>query len=113
MIILTCLLICYNPRDNVEQELLKAGALDKEDIESLRSMRSLVDSNKSLTSSPSKSIVGLSSKNLSPTPNKSMRMSENMSPSPINKRQSSSNMMRRPSRRSSRISPTTSDSDNN
>lgn len=39
MIILTILLICYNPRDTIEIELLKAGVIAQNQIESIRQMR--------------------------------------------------------------------------
>lgn len=40
MIIFTCLLICYNPRDEIEMELLKTGVMTKEDIEVIRKLKS-------------------------------------------------------------------------
>lgn len=125
MIIFTCLLICYNPRDNVEQELLKAGALDKEDIESLRSMKSLVGSSTNLSPSPNKRTFVGNNDNLSPSSNKKtfvgsgdnlsfVGCGNNLTPMSADKKQQSSNgMMRRPSRRTSRISPSPSESDRN
>ena len=40
MIIFTILLICYNPRDDIEVELLKTGVMTEEDVQSLRALRS-------------------------------------------------------------------------
>ena len=39
MIMLTILLICYNPRDDIEKELLKTGALTEDDIEKVKEKR--------------------------------------------------------------------------
>ncbi|KAL3822326.1 hypothetical protein ACHAXA_002641 [Cyclostephanos tholiformis] len=35
ILILSCLLICYNPRDEIEVELLKTGVLSAEDVEAI------------------------------------------------------------------------------
>jgi len=40
MIVLTCLLICYNPRDDLEDELLKTGVMTENDIAAMKKMRS-------------------------------------------------------------------------
>jgi hypothetical protein len=40
MIILTCLLICYNPRDDIEIELLKTGVMTEEDVETIKQLKS-------------------------------------------------------------------------
>lgn len=40
MIIFTCLLICYNPRDDIEIELLKTGVMTEEDVETIRKLKS-------------------------------------------------------------------------
>lgn len=40
MVIFTCLLICYNPRDEIEIELLKTGVMTEEDIETIRKLKS-------------------------------------------------------------------------
>ena len=39
MIILTCLLICYNPADSIEVELVKAGILHEEDLQTIRNLK--------------------------------------------------------------------------
>ena len=39
MITLTCLLICYNPRDDVELELYKAGVFTAKDVESFKRLK--------------------------------------------------------------------------
>lgn len=39
MIILTCLLICYNPADSIEVELVKAGILHYEDLQTIRNLK--------------------------------------------------------------------------
>jgi len=39
MIVLTFLLICYNPRDDIEMELLKTGVMTKDEVKSLRELR--------------------------------------------------------------------------
>ena len=39
MITLTCLLICYNPRDNIETELYKAGVFTARDVESINRLK--------------------------------------------------------------------------
>ncbi|GFH48350.1 hypothetical protein CTEN210_04826 [Chaetoceros tenuissimus] len=39
MIIFTCLLICYNPSDSIEVELMKAGLLLEEDVETIRNLK--------------------------------------------------------------------------
>jgi len=39
MTVFTCLLICYNPRDDLGEELVKTGVMTEEDIESLRSLK--------------------------------------------------------------------------
>ena len=40
MIVLTCLLICYNPRDSIETELLKTGVMTEDDVETMRKLKS-------------------------------------------------------------------------
>jgi hypothetical protein len=40
IIILSCLLICYNPRDAIEIELFKTGVMTEEDVELVRRLRS-------------------------------------------------------------------------
>jgi hypothetical protein len=40
MIIFTCLLICYNPRDNIEMELLKTGVMTQDDLETIQKLKS-------------------------------------------------------------------------
>ena len=39
MIILTCLLICYNPRDEIEIELLKTGVMTEDDIATIEKLK--------------------------------------------------------------------------
>jgi hypothetical protein len=39
MVICTCLLICYNPRDDIEIELLKTGVMTEEDVENIRKLK--------------------------------------------------------------------------
>lgn len=39
MLVLTCLLICFNPRDEIEIELLKTGVMTHEDIEAVRRLK--------------------------------------------------------------------------
>lgn len=39
MIMLTCLLICYNPRDDLEHELIKTGVMTEDDIEQIKESR--------------------------------------------------------------------------
>lgn len=39
MLILSCLLICYNPRDEIEMELLKTGVMTTEDVEAIRRLK--------------------------------------------------------------------------
>lgn len=39
MIIFTCLLICYNPRDEIEIELLKTGVMTEDDIETIKKLK--------------------------------------------------------------------------
>lgn len=39
MVIFTCLLICYNPRDDLEIELLKTGVMTEEDIETIKKLK--------------------------------------------------------------------------
>ena len=34
-----CLLICYNPRDDLERELLKAGVITEHDIHSIQRLK--------------------------------------------------------------------------
>jgi hypothetical protein len=41
MIIGTCLLICYNPRDDIELELLKSGVMTEEDVNAIRKLKSM------------------------------------------------------------------------
>eukprot|EP00979_Chaetoceros_neogracilis_P007859 scaffold1698_cov279-Chaetoceros_neogracile.AAC.18 len=40
MIVATCLLICYNPRDDIEVELLKTGVMTEEDVNMIRKLKS-------------------------------------------------------------------------
>eukprot|EP00985_Skeletonema_marinoi_P028448 scaffold24884_cov174-Skeletonema_marinoi.AAC.4 len=40
MLALSCLLICYNKRDEIEMELLKGGNISEEDIEAIRRLKS-------------------------------------------------------------------------
>ena len=40
MILLSCLLICFNKRDEIEVELLKTGNISEEDIEAIRRLKS-------------------------------------------------------------------------
>ena len=39
MSILTCLLICYNPRDDIENELYKAGVFTSADVENIKRLK--------------------------------------------------------------------------
>jgi hypothetical protein len=39
ILLLSCLLICYNPRDEIEVELLKTGVMSVEDVEAIRRLR--------------------------------------------------------------------------
>ena len=39
MLIVSCLLICFNPRDEIEMELLKTGVMTTEDVEAIRRCR--------------------------------------------------------------------------
>ena len=39
MVTLTCLLICYNPRDDIEIELLKTGVMTEEDVDAIRKLK--------------------------------------------------------------------------
>ena len=39
MIIFTVLLICYNPRDDIEVELLKTGIMTEQEMQSIREFR--------------------------------------------------------------------------
>lgn len=39
LLILSCLLICFNPRDEIEQELLKTGVMTEEDVEAIQSLK--------------------------------------------------------------------------
>lgn len=39
MLVLSCLLICFNPRDDIEIELLKSGVMSEEDIEAIRRLK--------------------------------------------------------------------------
>ena len=39
ILILSCLLICYNPRDEIEVELLKTGVMSAEDVEAIRRLK--------------------------------------------------------------------------
>ena len=39
MLILSCLLICFNPRDEIEVELLKTGVMTEEDVEAIRRLK--------------------------------------------------------------------------
>jgi len=40
MLVLSCLLICYNKRDEIEAELAKTGNFSDEDIEAIRRLKS-------------------------------------------------------------------------
>lgn len=40
ILVLSCLLICYNPRDAIEIELFKTGVMTEEDVELIRRLRS-------------------------------------------------------------------------
>ena len=39
MVVFTCLLICYNPRDEIEVELVKTGVMTDEDIEAIQKLK--------------------------------------------------------------------------
>lgn len=39
MLILSCLLICFNPRDEIETELLKTGVMTHDDIEAIKRLK--------------------------------------------------------------------------
>ena len=39
MVVCTCLLICYNPRDEIEVELVKTGVMTDEDIEAIQKLK--------------------------------------------------------------------------
>ena len=39
MLVLSCLLICFNPRDDIEIELLKSGVMSEEDIEAIQRLK--------------------------------------------------------------------------
>ena len=39
MLILSCLLICFNPRDEIEMELLKTGVMSQEDVEAIQKLK--------------------------------------------------------------------------
>ena len=39
LLILSLLLICFNPRDEIEQELLKTGVMTEEDVEAIRRLK--------------------------------------------------------------------------
>ena len=39
MLVLSCLLICFNPRDEIEIELLKTGVMSQEDVEAIRRLK--------------------------------------------------------------------------
>jgi len=39
MLVLSCLLICFNPRDDIELELFKSGVMDEEDILAIQRLR--------------------------------------------------------------------------
>jgi len=39
LLILSCLLLCFNPRDEIEQELLKTGVMTEEDVEAIRRLK--------------------------------------------------------------------------
>lgn len=39
ILILSCLLICYNPRDEIEVELIKTGVMSAEDVEAIRRLK--------------------------------------------------------------------------
>ncbi|KAL7536870.1 hypothetical protein ACHAXR_007452, partial [Thalassiosira sp. AJA248-18] len=39
MLVLSCLLICFNPRDEIEMELLKTGVMTTEDVEAIRRLK--------------------------------------------------------------------------
>lgn len=40
MLVLSCLLICYNKRDEIEIELLKGGNISEDDIAAIRRLKS-------------------------------------------------------------------------
>ena len=39
LLILSLLLVCFNPRDEIEQELLKTGVMTEEDVEAIRQLK--------------------------------------------------------------------------
>jgi hypothetical protein len=39
MVTFTCLLICYNPRDDIEIELLKTGVMTEDDVRTIRDLK--------------------------------------------------------------------------
>ena len=39
MLVLSCLLICYNPRDEIEVELLKTGVMSADDVEAIKLLK--------------------------------------------------------------------------
>jgi hypothetical protein len=39
MLVLSCLLICFNPRDEIEVELLKTGVMTEDDVEAIRRLK--------------------------------------------------------------------------
>lgn len=39
MLVLSCLLICFNSRDEIEIELLKSGVMSEDDIEAIRRLK--------------------------------------------------------------------------
>ena len=39
LLVLTGLLICYNPRDEIEVELLKSGVMTTDDVEAIRRLK--------------------------------------------------------------------------
>ena len=39
MLVLSCLLICFNPRDEIEEELFKTGVMTTEDVEAIRRLK--------------------------------------------------------------------------
>ena len=39
MLVLSCLLICFNPRDEIEVELLKTGVMTDDDVEAIRRLK--------------------------------------------------------------------------
>ncbi len=45
MVSLTCLLICYNPRDDIEIELFKTGVMTEEDVRTIRRLKRSSGSN--------------------------------------------------------------------